>query len=173
MDFTIKYIKNTRKIIGYILFSILVLWSLYYYGQLIDFERSSGIRMTFLLTIKLIYYTRTFLNPILILVAILGFFISKPFGWFLTYNIFSYSLALLSLVLLPLYEKEWFYYLFILIPLVFIAVMNEKSIVVYYRIKNPDLFTMNLISIISGMLFAYLWWYFRIHPNENIKHLFI
>lgn len=160
-------INIARIVIGIVLIFGLIIWLLNFYKDISAFEMFYGKKLTFGLTIKLMYHARTFLNPFIILLAAVGFFISKPIGWVLTSSIFTYLLTFVCLIGLLTDNMDWYYYLTGLITIGLIGLMNQKGIIEFHKIKKINLLTLNLTAIVTGLVFTYLWGYFSLNTGEN------
>ncbi|WP_321347054.1 hypothetical protein [uncultured Draconibacterium sp.] len=160
-------INFARLTIGIVLLIGLIKIFLNIYNDFSTFEILYGKKLTLGLELKLIYNARTFLYPLILLLAILGFFMRRPLGWILTTNAFTFLLALIYLIFLPADNLEWYYYLTGILPIGLIVLMNQKQIVDFYKINKPNLLTLNMLVIVTGLAFAFLWGHFSLNPGEN------
>lgn len=147
---------------------MLVFWIIKIYKETVDFELFHGKMLTFGLAIKLMYHTRTFLAPLIIILFVVGFFIKRPIGWIFTNSIFACVFALIYFIFLPTNNDFSYFYLLGIIPVGLIAINNTTKALDFYKIERTNLFIYNLVVIVLGMGFAFLLGYFSIHKGDNV-----
>ncbi|MCW3789629.1 hypothetical protein OM075_24430 [Marinilabiliaceae bacterium AAT] len=142
------------------------------YHGIIAYEFHSGITLSFGQVLKVMFYTLSFKVPIVIVLSIVGLFIPRRLGWIFANGYFSYILFNMSLVVLPNENVEWYYYSIGFVPLGLIVLLNRQKIIEYYNIKKTELFTMNLLVLMLGLIYTlgigYLNLYYRISPLDVI-----
>ena len=171
MKLSLKRANKARILIGFILLTLLTLWTIQSYKEATDFELFHNKELTFGLAMKLMYHSRSFLTPLIIILSIVGFFITKPIGWILTNSIFAYVFAVTCFIAMPTDNVDWYLYLLGIIPIGLIALFNGTKTLDFYKIKKTDLMTYNLVVIVLGMGFAFLWGYFLLNPGNNIVEI--
>ena len=159
MNLQIKIINPMRILIGLILISVFLFFSYNIYQELSDLKTFTENELTFEYILKIVNFKRAFIHPFVILLALIGFFISRPIGWIFINNLFIYFLIITCLILLPVSNSSWYIYLIALIPIGLILLMHSFKILNFYKIKKGNILTINLIVIILGLLFSILFGY--------------
>jgi len=157
-----------RLLIGLILLTLLIVQSVSVFDNLRDLKFHHDIEVNFLKTIKYLFYSNFFIRPILLIVAIIGFFQLNKFGWLSISTLFYYSLFVIVFIIIPSTYNDWYDFIFLIIPVSFIGVVNLKSIRIKYKIKNKLALTLNMIAIIIGLGLTYLNGYIHLYHDLSI-----
>lgn len=157
-----------RIIIGMILLVGLIRLLLVIYEGYADFGILYDKKLTVGIALKMMYYSRSFFFPMVLLLALIGFFTYKPMGWILIVSFFTFFLAFMYLISFPLNNYSWHYYFFGLIPVCLITLMNQRGILKFYNIRKEHILTINLIAIVLGLIFTFLWGYLTMYPGKGV-----
>lgn len=116
------------------------------------FQNNHGIKLNFINGIQWLFYSNGFIRPILLIIAITGYFMHNKLGWILINNLFYFLIF------------SWFYpnvtyagyipvhYLIFALPLFLIILNNTSKIRSNYKIDKKQLVLTNLISIGIGIV---------------------
>lgn len=171
MNIKLKIINSTHILIGLILLFVFIFLTINIYQELSSFKNFYDKELTIELIFKIFYYTRSFLHPTIILLALIGFFISRPIGWVLINNLFVYFLVLSCFIVLPIMNAIWYMYLIAVIPISLILLMQTSKNLDFHKIKRENLLTLNLAAIVLGLLFSILYGYFKLNPGLSLQDI--
>lgn len=100
--------KITRYIIGLLLLVFLIFWIVKTIQELKEFKVFHGFSMNFIQVLKSMFYSNNIIKHIMLLLAILGFFILRPLGWILISNLFYFYAFQWIFITLLAYSEHWY-----------------------------------------------------------------
>jgi hypothetical protein len=136
-----------------------------------EFKFIYGRELTFGLAVKLIYHAKTFLNPLIIGLAIFGLIVPKRISWILVSNIFVYFIAIITIIILPTEDEKLIPLIFVFVAAGLLGLMNLKETRDFYQLEKKDLLTFNLFALTIGLCFALLKGYFIVNPGPSIYEI--
>ena len=159
----VNWNRILRIFFGLVFLFLLFLWLKQLLTEIDEFKTIHNINLTFLKVIKGSYYSGTFIESIILLIAIIGFLIKKPIGWLLQVTFFFYYVFFwICIVFQENYHTHLEQMIIVLIPILLISLMNIKPIVEFYRIKKSNLLTYNMVSIVISLGIVFLKGYLQI-----------
>ena len=163
-----------RFILSILLILLLIAWFVKLIIETNEFNLVHDLQLSLFNGLKASFYSNSFIMPILLLIAIIGTFISTKIGWILTVTFFYYVAFKLIFIDFPSDEHVGYDYLLLLIPISLILLMNLKYFRKEFNVFNGIL-TANMVSIIMGLGFTFLKGYIflnhEITPWELIDKL--
>jgi hypothetical protein len=164
-----KSIFNSKVIIGLTIISFAIIWFVYFWMNVKEFKLIHEIDISVFQSIILLFYSNMIILPILIICALVGYFIRKIFGWILISLLFYYTFFEISLVLIPAYSSDTLGLVFAIIPLLPLVIMNLNNIRIHYKIVDKDkLLFYNSLTIIIAIILAYIKGFVLMYNNISV-----
>lgn len=158
-----------RYFFGLTFLLLLTVWLKQLFIDIYELRTIHKIDLTFLKAIKGFYYSGTFIEPVILLFAIIGFLIKKPIGWILQVNFFYYFVFYwICIVFQENYYTFFEQMIKVMIPVLLIVLMNIKPNMEFYRIIKSNLLTYNLVSIVISLGIVLLKGFLLIHRHYSI-----
>ena len=149
--------KSIRFLFGLVFFVLFIGWVSQLITDINVFKNIHNIRLSFTQVLKAIYYSNSFIEPLILFLAITGFWIKKPIGWFLQLNFFLFFILYFFFILIWQNPNSLTLNLLsMIIPASFVVLLNIKSIAEHHQIKKSSQITIILITLIIALGLTFL-----------------
>ena len=132
------------------------------------FNIDFNIIKVFIGYVQLTYYT----SSVLLLLAVIGFYIKNRVGWILLNALFLYKTLDILFIRIPYYSGNLIDYLAILIPICLVLIINLKAFRIKYLIQTDKLISANLVALFIGTIFTLIKGYLFLNHSLSITDLF-
>ncbi len=163
-----KLVIISRLILGILLLFFLMTYIYTISHTLYDIKHYYYIHLTWLKTIKFIFYPTYLIIPSMLVLAVIGFFVKNSLGWvFITQLLYFKLFQILFIEILNNITD----YLLLFIPILFIVFMNIKPLRVYYLRTTNNVFTLNLVAIFTSLSLVLLHGYLTINHHMHLMDI--
>jgi hypothetical protein len=155
-----------RIVIGLVILVLIVGHVNILFNTIRDLKYQQGVELNFIKIVKAVFYLTYLISPIIFLVAAVGYFWKSMTGWIMLTILFYFTLFDNFFINIPSYSNSLLDYLFLLIPLCFVFIMNMKTIRRIYNTKNN--IVSNLIAILTSLLIVFISGYVKLNYDMHI-----
>jgi len=156
-----------RIVIGLVILVLIVGHINLLFNAIRDLKYHQGVELNFTKIVKAVFYLTYLISPIIFLVAAVGYFWKSMTGWIMLTILFYYTLFDNFFINIPSYSNSLLDYLFLLIPLCFLFIVNLKAIRSIYNTKS-NMIVSNLIAILSSLIIVFISGYVKLHYDMHI-----
>lgn len=157
----------SRVIIGLILLSLLIINMVGIIRGVINYRDNYDFELSFMQTLKTLYYAQSFIGVLLLVTAIIGYFIPRSVGWILVIVLFYYYTFSVLYIHLPRYDNRIIDYMMAIIPIIPIVILNLKTLRNNYKLKGKLTLFYNLISIVLALSIVFIRGYLFINYDYS------
>lgn len=154
-------------LLGGIVLTFLILWIQSIHKSILELRDIQEIDMTFIKSFKYIYYSFSFMRPIVAILALVGLFIRKVAGWILLTGFYSYLICETIFLTIPMNSLGILAYSEVIVFMFPLLLANISKIRNQFNVNHYWILSANLATICYGLFAALVQGYLEVYRGNE------